>query len=70
MGITTREKVAVDEEYNEEKDIVFYKSESGDYRLATPRNFLVFFPDDMHRPSVSTGDSVLVKKVVVKVKVN
>ena len=70
MGITTRDKVIVDEDYNEEKDIVFYKSESGDYRLATPRNFLVFFPDDMHRPSVSTGDSVLVKKVVVKVKVN
>lgn len=69
MGITTRDKVIVDEDYNEENDITFYKSESGDYRLATPRNFLVFFPEDMHRPSITTGDSVMVKKVVVKVKV-
>ena len=69
MGITTRDNVTVDEAYNEENDIAFYKSESGDYRLATPRNFLIFFPDDMHRPSISTGDSVWVKKVVVKVKV-
>lgn len=69
MGITTRDKVTDDEAYNEENDITFYKSENGDYRLATPRNFLVFFPDDMHRPSISSGDSVMVKKVVVKVKV-
>ena len=69
MGITTRDKVTDDEAYNEENDITFYKSESGDYRLATPRNFLVFFPEDMHRPSITTGDSVMVKKVVVKVKV-
>ena len=69
MGITARDQVIGDEAYNEEKDIAFYKSESGDYRHATPSNFLIFFPDDMHRPSISTGDSVMVKKVVLKVKV-
>ena len=70
MGITARDQVIGDEAYNEEKDIAFYKSESGEYRQATPANFLIFFPDDMHRPSISTGDSVFVKKVVVKVKVD
>ena len=70
MGITTRDKVIVDEDYNEEKDITFFTFDGGDYRLATPANFLVFFPDDMHRPSVSTGDSVLVKKVVIKVMID
>lgn len=70
MGITTRDKVCADEAYNEEKDIAFYKSESGDYRQATPANFLIFFPDDMHRPSISTGDSVWVKKVVIKLKID
>ncbi len=70
MGITTRDKVSADEAYNEEKDIAFYKSENGDYRHATPANFLIFFPDDMHRPSISTGDSVWVKKVVIKLKID
>jgi len=70
MGITTRNKVTVDEAYNEEKDITFYTFDGGDYRLATPSNFLIFFPDDMHRPSISAGDSVLVKKVVIKVKID
>ena len=70
MGITPRDKVIVDEDYNEEKDITFYTFDGGDYRLATPANFLVFFPDDMHRPSVSTGDSVFVKKVVIKVMID
>jgi YhcH/YjgK/YiaL family protein len=69
MGITTHDKVTLDEPYNEEKDITFYTFDGGDYRLATPANFLVFFPEDMHRPSISTGDSAMVKKVVIKVKV-
>lgn len=70
MGITTRDKVSAYEAYNEEKDIAFYKSENGDYRHATPANFLIFFPEDMHRPSISTGDSVWVKKVVIKLKID
>ena len=70
MGITIRGNVTIDEPYIEEKDITFYTFDGGDYRLATPANFLVFFPEDMHRPSISTGDSVMVKKVVVKVKVD
>lgn len=70
MGITTHDKVTDDKAYNEEKDIAFYLSEDGNYRHATPSIFLVFFPDDVHRPSISTGDSVLVKKVVIKVKID
>lgn len=67
MGITTADKVTVDEPYNAEKDLAFYKSEEGEFREATPGNFLVFFPDDIHRPSITTGDSTMVKKIVVKI---
>ena len=67
IGITTAEKVAVDEPYNSEKDVAFYKYEEGNYREATPENFLVFFPEDIHRPSITTGDSTMVKKIVVKI---
>ena len=69
MGLTTLDKVAVKEPYNEEKDIAFYGFDGGDYLNATPEKFFLFFPEDVHRPSISTGDSVLVRKIVVKVMV-
>lgn len=69
MGLTTLDKVTVKEPYNEEKDIAFYDFEGGDYLKATPENFFLFFPEDVHRPSITTGDSVLVRKIVVKVMV-
>lgn len=70
IGLTTHDKVTVTEPYIEEKDIEFYSSEAGDYIKATPENFFLFFPDDVHRPSITTGDSVLIKKLVVKILID
>lgn len=67
MGLTTLDKVVIKEPYNKEKDITFYDFEGGDYLEATPKKFFVFFPEDVHRPSITTGDSVLIKKIVVKI---
>lgn len=67
MGLTTLDKVAVRDPYNEAKDITFYDFDGGDYLKATPENFFMFFPEDVHRPSITTGDSVLIKKIVVKI---
>ena len=67
IGLTTLDKVAVRDPYNEEKDIAFYDFEGGEYLKATPENFFLFFPEDVHRPSITTGDSVLIKKIVVKI---
>jgi len=67
MGLTTLDKAAIKEPYNEEKDIAFYNYDGGDYMKATPENFFIFFPEDVHRPSITTGDSVLIKKIVVKI---
>lgn len=69
MGLTTLDKVEIREPYNEEKDITFYNSEEGNYYQATPENFFVFFPEDVHRPSITTGDSIWIKKIVVKIRV-
>lgn len=66
MGLTRLDEVQLDGNYDEEKDLAFYVSDKGEYHTATPGNFLVFFPDDVHRPSVKAGESVLVKKAVVK----
>ena len=70
MGLTTHDKVAPDEAYNEENDIAFFKYDGGKYISAGQENFLVFFPDDVHRPSISTGDSLTVRKIVVKIRVD
>ncbi len=67
MGMTTLDKAEVVEPYNEENDIAFYDYDGGNYIKATPANFLVFFPEDAHRPSITTGDTTMVKKIVVKV---
>jgi YhcH/YjgK/YiaL family protein len=67
MGITTLDKVEVDEPYDSEKDLAFYKYEGGDYVKATPENFMIFFPEDVHRPSIKVDENVPVKKGVVKI---
>lgn len=69
IGITTLSNTELLEAYNQEKDVVFYSSEKGDYPKAHPGNFFVFFPEDIHRPGIKTDDSILVKKLVVKLQI-
>ena len=69
MGVTTLDKVVPICEYDEEKDIVFFKPDaSAIYEVATPDLFYVFFPKDPHRPSIKDEDGVTVKKIVIKIK--
>ncbi|MCW0483227.1 YhcH/YjgK/YiaL family protein [Gaoshiqia sediminis] len=70
MGVLPLEKVANPEEYNETKDLIFYGENEGDYFTATPEAFFLFFPTDVHRPSILVGESKPVKKVVVKIAVS
>ena len=53
--------------YDESKDLEFMTvTESSDH-IATPEKFFLFFPSDLHRPSVKVSENEQVKKVVVKV---
>ena len=67
IGVTTLDKVEVAEPYSEEKDIAFYSFDGGNYRKATPEKFFIFFPDNVHRPSLKVDESVPVKKAVIKI---
>lgn len=67
MGLTTLDNVKEKEPYNEENDIIFYEYDEGEYIKATPDNFVVFFPEDAHRPSIKTENNVPIKKIVVKI---
>jgi len=68
IGYTSFEKVINLEEYDEEKDYGIYKGD-GNYLIAEEGQFAVFFPTDVHMPSIAINIPKEVKKVVVKVLV-
>ncbi len=52
----------------EERDLIFYKAIKDEgYITATEGCYSIFFPQDVHRPSILIEDYTLVRKVVVKV---
>jgi len=67
MGFTETTKVIVLEEYNEGKDCAIYKGE-GNFLIAEEGHFAIFFPSDVHMPSMAINIPKEVRKVVVKVK--
>jgi YhcH/YjgK/YiaL family protein len=56
--------------YDATKDVEFSTVTDSSLYVATPNNFFIFFPSDVHRPSVKVTESSHVKKIVVKVKVD
>lgn len=58
------------EPYDALKDIMFLSVSQGNNLKADPDRFFIFFPDDLHRPSLKDGENSQVHKVVVKVKID
>lgn len=52
--------------YDEQKDVVFYKDAPDMYFELKDRQFVIFFPEDVHAPMIGGGR---IKKMVVKVRV-
>ena len=65
IGFSRIEKTAPITNYDEEKDIYFLEGD-GNYLIAEEGDFLIFTPDDVHRPSLSINTPTNVKKAVVK----
>ena len=60
----------VDEPYSDEKDIAFYKPiEQAATVVLTSGGYVVFYPEDAHRPSLCAGKITTNKKLVGKVRV-
>ncbi len=70
IGVTKLKNTKITESYNKSKDIAFLTAPDNNYRLANPKTFFIFFPDDAHRPCVKTGENSTVRKVVIKVRIN
>lgn len=56
-------------EYNEAKDFLAL-SAPGDYVTLPSGYFMVFFPEDAHKPSMAVADPIPVKKAVYKIAVD
>ena len=56
--------------YDPVKDLEFMTVDQFNSFKATPEIFFIFFPSDIHRPSVKVGENSQVRKIVVKVKVD
>ena len=55
--------------YDPAKDVEFMTVNNTASFEATPEKFFIFFPSDIHRPSVKIGENKIVRKVVVKVRI-
>jgi len=56
--------------YDPAKDIMFMTVNKITNFKATPANFFIFFPEDLHRPGLKDGENSQVRKAIVKVKVD
>jgi YhcH/YjgK/YiaL family protein len=56
--------------YDPAKDIEFMTVNKSNSYKATPERFFIFFPSDIHRPSVKIGENSQTRKIVLKVKID
>lgn len=70
IGVTDISNCKTCIEYDCTKDLEFYDILSNEeYLNLEEGNFLIFFPQDAHKPSIAIDKTILVKKVVVKIKI-
>jgi YhcH/YjgK/YiaL family protein len=56
--------------YDPAKDVEFMTVNNTTSYEATPEKVFIFFPSDIHRPSVKIGENKNVRKVVVKLRID
>jgi YhcH/YjgK/YiaL family protein len=54
--------------YDPDKDICFLEADDEKMAEAKPDRYFIFFPTDAHRPCVKDGENKMVRKVVIKVR--
>jgi biofilm protein TabA len=67
IGVYPVSKARVTKEYDDTKDIANYSAD-GKLYSAKPGTFFLFFPSDAHRPNITPGGNLVVKKIVIKIK--
>ena len=68
MGVCPIGAATVTKPYDEKRDVANYSAEGKMY-VGKAGTFFIFFPNDAHRPNITPGGNLVVKKVVIKVRV-
>ena len=70
IGVTDLKNCKTCIEYDSSSDLEFYDIiKDEEYLKLEKGDFMIFFPNDAHKPSISIDTAIEVKKVVVKVKI-
>lgn len=67
MGVAELSKATVTKAYDPARDVANYIA-AGKFYVAEPGTMYIFFPTDVHRPSIKVDGDDVVKKVVIKVR--
>jgi len=67
IGVAPIDSATVIKPYNETSDAANYTA-NGQYYIAEPGTFFLFFPGDAHRPNIKVDGYEVVKKIVVKIR--
>lgn len=70
MRVANQKCLEIAQPYDAQKDVTFYKSlDAGEKYLIKEGDFIIFFPEDAHRPCiVVNGERGTVRKMVIKVR--
>jgi biofilm protein TabA len=69
IGVAPVAGATVTQAYDDKADIAHYNSD-GQFYTGDPSEFFLFFPADAHRPNIHVDGYDVVKKLVIKIKVN
>ena len=69
IGICERKDCISKTDYNSEKDIEFLTGDKGDFYTMGSGDFMIIYPDEIHKPGIKVKDNKYVKKAILKVAV-
>lgn len=70
IDIAPAEKMEVEEPYNADRDVVFFKEpEQATHVVLTDGGYAVLYPADSHKPGLRVGKPAKVRKIVGKVRI-
>jgi YhcH/YjgK/YiaL family protein len=69
MGCTLLNNQHPSREYDESRDFMLYDDEPDYFIKVSAGMFTIFYPTDLHMPSIEVGEPAGIKKVVMKIHV-
>ena len=69
IGICSREDCLSKTAYDENKDIEFLTGDNGDFYTMASGDFMIIYPDEIHKPGIKVKENNYVKKAILKVAV-